>query len=55
MSEVPEDRLDLDWIDYEGVNGYDQLEKPFTLPINHHLYWFDTKQEAERFLVSHAN
>ena len=26
MSEVSEDRLDLDWIDYEGVIGYDQLK-----------------------------
>ena len=26
MSEVPEDRLDQDWIDYEGVIGYDQIE-----------------------------
>ena len=55
MSEVPEDRLDLDWIDYEGVIGYDQIEKQFTLQINHHLYWFDTKQEAEKFLVSHGD
>ena len=55
MSEVPEDRLDLDWIDYEGVIGYDQIEKQFTLQINKHLYWFDTKQEAEKYLVAHGN
>ena len=55
MSEVPEDRLDLDWIDYEGVIGYDQIEKQFTLQINLHLYWFETKQEAEKYLVTHAD
>ena len=55
MSEVPEDRLDLDRIDYERVIGYDQIEKQFTLQLNKHLYWFDTKQEAEEFLVTHAD
>jgi hypothetical protein len=55
MSEVPEDRLDLDWIDYEGVIGYDHIEKQFTLQINKHLHWFDTKQEAEEYLVTHAD
>ena len=55
MSEVPEERLDLDWIDYEGVIGYDQIEKQFTLQLNHHLYWFATKQEAEEFFIAHAD
>ena len=55
MSEVPEDRLDLDWIDYEGVIGYDQIEKQFTLQLNHHKHRFDSKQEAEKYLVTYGD
>ena len=55
MSEVPEDRLDSDWIDYEGVIGYDQIEKQFTLQLHRHLYWFHTRKEAEEYLVTHAD
>ena len=31
MTTVPEDRLDPDWIDYEGVIGYDQIDHKYTL------------------------
>ena len=55
MSDVPEDRLDTDWIDYEGVIGEDPVTHQFTLQLHRHLYWFPTKEEAEEFQVTHAD
>ena len=53
MTTVPEDRLDVDWQDYEGVIGYDLIEHKHTLQLNRHIHWFDTKEEAEEYLVTH--
>tara|TARA_B100000287_G_scaffold269065_1_gene253199 strand:- start:350 stop:511 length:162 start_codon:yes stop_codon:yes gene_type:complete len=53
MTTVPEDRLDPDWIDYEGVIGYDQIDHKYTLQLNRHIHTFETKAEAEEYLVTH--
>jgi len=53
MTTVPEDRLDPDWIDYEGIIGYDQVDHKYTLQLNRHLHIFDTKLEAEEWLETH--
>tara|TARA_B100000427_G_scaffold59522_1_gene46805 strand:- start:287 stop:454 length:168 start_codon:yes stop_codon:yes gene_type:complete len=55
MTTVSEDRLDADWQDYEGVIGYDQIERKHTLQLHRHLYWFDTKEEAEQHLVLYGD
>ena len=53
MTTVPEDRLDPDWIDYEGIIGYDQGDHKYTLQLNRHLHFFDSKEEAEVYLETH--
>ena len=53
MTTIPEDRLDPDWIDYEGIIGYDQVDHKYTLQLNRHLHFFDSKEEAEVYLETH--
>tara|TARA_B100000029_G_scaffold52203_1_gene47454 strand:- start:728 stop:889 length:162 start_codon:yes stop_codon:yes gene_type:complete len=53
MTTISEDRLDPDWEEYEGVIGYDLIENKHTLQLNRHIHWFDTKEEAEEYLVTH--
>ena len=53
MTTVPEDRLDPDWIDYEGIIGYDQVDHKYTLQLNRHVHFFDRKKEAEVYLETH--
>ena len=50
MSMVSEDLLDLDWKDYEGVIGHDPITHKYQLQLNHHIHWFDTREEAENYL-----
>ena len=50
MSTVCEDRLDPDWKDYEGVIGHDPMTHKYQVQLNHHLHWFDTREEAENYL-----
>ena len=55
MTTISEDRLDPDWIDYEGVIGFDHIEKKHSLQLHRHLHLFDTKEEAEQYLLTHAD
>ena len=50
MSMVSEDLLDLDWKDYEGVIGQAPITHKYQLQLNHHIHWFDTREEAEYYL-----
>ena len=50
MSTVSEDLLDLDWKDYEGIIGQDPMSHKFQVQLNHHMHWFDTREEAENYL-----
>ena len=50
MSMVSEDLLDLDWKDYEGIIGHDPITNKYQLQLNHHIHWFDTREEAEHYL-----
>jgi hypothetical protein len=50
MSMVSEDLLDLDWKDYEGIIGQDPMSHKFQVQLNHHMHWFDTREEAEYYL-----
>ena len=55
MSMVNEDLLDLDWMDYEGVIGIDPITHKYEVQLNRRLHWFDTKKEAEEYLITHAD
>ena len=50
MTTVPEDRLDPDWEDYEGVIGYDTDVKEFTVQLCRHFHYFDDRESAEQWL-----
>ena len=55
MSMVSEDLLDLDWMDYEGVIGMDPITHKYEVQLNRRLHWFDTRKEAEEYLVTHGD
>ena len=55
MSTVSEDLLDPDWKDFEGSIGYDAITHKFSVQLFHHMHWFDTRKEAEEYILTHGN